>query len=193
MNLKEIDIQESSAKPQETAVNSPMEQLHQMNLQKRMDLENGLLKEELAQSYRQYSTLEEESKRQLTEMKMELEEETQLIRKLWQSTEEGNKALTTSLKNSIKEYECDMLKAVTDTAERAFRSHEEALKKSVEEMVGYNVRMLKELRESHRKMQEDYDLFLRVKGLREGIFWIGMVCTAVNMILLIIFLTRLLV
>lgn len=193
MNLKEIDIQESSAKPQETAVNSPMEQLHQMNLQKRMDLENGLLKEELAQSYRQYSTLEEESKRQLTEMKMELEEETQLIRKLWQSTEEGNKALTTSLKNSIKEYECDMLKAVTDTAERAFRSHEEALKKSVEEMVGYNVRMLKELRESHRKMQEDYDLFFRVKGLREGIFWMGMVCAAVNMVLLIFFLTRLLV
>lgn len=83
-----------------------------------------------------------------------------------------------------------MLEAVTDTAERAFRSHEEALKKSVEEMVGYNVRMLNELRESHRKMQEDYDLFFRVKGLREGIFWAGMVCTVANLLLLIICLAR---
>ena len=86
-----------------------------------------------------------------------------------------------------------MLKAVTDTAELVFRSHESVMKDSVDKIVHDNKKMLSELHESHQKMLDDYDLFFKLRGLREGIFWIGMVCTAVNMILLIIFLTRLLV
>jgi len=37
-----------------------------------------------------------------------------------------------NLRNSIKEYKCDMLKAVTDIAESVFRSHESVMKDSVD-------------------------------------------------------------
>lgn len=199
MNLKEIDIQKSnteiqkaSAEQQVETFPNTLEQLHQMNLQKRLELENGLLKEELAKSSRMFSTLEGESKKQLMEMRKLMEEGTAQTRKYLQGMETENLILKKSLRDILRDYECDVVDRVTDATEKAFRSHEDTLKKSIEEMAGYNVRMLRELRESHQKMQEDYDLFFRVKGLREGIFWAGMVCTVVNLILLIICIARVL-
>jgi len=85
-----------------------------------------------------------------------------------------------------------MLKAVTDIAESVFRSHESVMKDSVDKIVHDNKKMLSELHESHQKMLDDYDLFFKLRGLREGIFWMGMICAAVNMVLLIICISRIL-
>ena len=80
-----------------------------------------------------------------------------------------------------------MLEAVTDTAVKAFRGYESTLNRSVEEMVEETQEAVRETRESHRKMQEAYDRFFNMRGIEEWIFWMGMVCSATNLVLLIAF------
>jgi len=83
-----------------------------------------------------------------------------------------------------------MLEAVTDTAVKAFRGYENTLNQSVEEMVEETQEAVRETRESHRKIKDAYDRFFYMRGIREWIFWAGMICSAVNLILLVICITK---
>lgn len=184
MNLGSIEasLSQNQEQPQPTA----MDMLKQMIGTSKVELENSLLKEQLAESLDQYKKQSEALQELLVQMEEKQEEAIAQIQELLEEVKKGNSVLESETKKSIKDFTCTIEHVVSDQTRKVYEENIKDVEEHVEKLNKKCVSVHNEIEQAMKDIEEEEKAFLRFRGVKNVVFWSGCVCSIVIALLYVV-------
>ncbi len=164
---------------------SPKEQLHRLNEQKKLDLENSLLKEALAESSGRCERLLAESNRLLaTSEKNRKEDAATFLAQMSELTEKvkeienADEILKDAIKDEMKREFYDLHKDVVAEINSALNERQKKVVRATDEMIT-------DINAVTRRIKQAEEQLFRFDGIKTFVFWFGQIVNIVTFGLLI--------
>lgn len=182
MSLKEMHEQQKS----------PREQLQELNKKSRIELENSLLKEALALSSESCEELMQQSKQEQARAEQnrqrDAEQNRKLIRELLQSikqyqdsSEQLRNAISTAVGDLADEVEENTINAVRE----ALMANDKGIRGATAALVEQTNQLITVMQRKVDELEKTKNSFFKYEGKKLYLFWGGMICNIVTLILLV--------
>lgn len=182
MSLKEMHEQQKS----------PREQLQELNKKSRIELENSLLKEALALSSESCEELMKQSKQEQARAEQnrqrDAEQSRKLIRELQQSikqyqdsSEQLRNAISTAVGDLADEVEENTINAVRE----ALMANDKGIRGATAALVEQTNQLITVMQRKVDELEKTKNSFFKYEGKKLYLFWGGMICNIVTLILLV--------
>ena len=189
MSLREMHEQQKSEQA------SPREQLQELNRQSRTELENSLLKETLAMSSESceelMKQLNQEQGRAEQNRQRDAELNRQLISELMKQVEQlenSNELLQNAISAEIGSLRDEVRESTVQEVRKALQANIEAVQRATKALEKQSDTLTSVMKQKVRELEESKNGFFRYEGLKLYLFWAGMGCNIVTLILLIYYL-----
>ena len=172
----------------ETSQNTPdaKEQLHRLNEQKKLDLENSLLKEALIESAEKCERLLKELK-ESQEKNAELNHQTlEEIRASVEQFQTSSEILETEISKEIGNLRTDLQKETVDEVNSIWRDYQLKIEQSFNDIIWREELVNDQLKKQVDEVEQARRQLFRVDGVKKALFWIGMVANITTCMLMII-------
>lgn len=164
---------------------SSKEQLHELNEQKKLDLENSLLKEALIESSERCEKLLRELK-DLQEKKAEQDHQTiKEIRKNIEQYRTSSEILEQEIEKEIGALRYDLQNETVKKVDTIWGEYQMKIEQTFSSIIRKEEEMNRKLKEQVKEVEQARHRLFRFDGLKTGLFWIGMVANIVMCILMI--------
>ena len=194
MSLSRIDGVTAKEQLQQREQYSPIKRLQELNQQSRIELENSLLKEALALSSENCEELMKQSNQELVRAEQNRQRDVEWNRQIISDLKEQVENLKSSnellqdiisakigsLKDEVRESTIQEVKSVLQVNLEAIQRETKALEKETDAMVGVMKKKVQELENSKNS-------FFKYEGKKMYLFWAGMGCNIITLILLVSF------
>ena len=165
---------------------SAKEQLHELNEQKKLDLENSLLKEALTESSERCEKLLKELK-ESQEKKAELNHQTlEEIRASVEQFQTSSEILETEISKEIGNLRTDLQKETVDEVNSIWRDYQLKIEQSFNDIIWREELVNDQLKKQVDEVEQARRQLFRVDGVKKALFWIGMVANITTCMLMII-------
>ena len=176
MSLREMHEQQKQS--------SPREQPQELNRQSRTELENSLLKEALAMS----SENCEELMKQSNQEQVRAEQNRKLISELKQSVEllkNSNELLQDAISGEIGSLKDEVKENTVQEVRKALQANIEAIQRATKLLEKQSDTLTSVMKQKIRELEESKNSFFRYEGLKLYLFWGGMVCNILVLLMLL--------
>ena len=164
---------------------SAKEQLHELNEQKKLNLENSLLKEALTESSERCEKLLKELK-DLQEKKTEQDHQTiEGIRKNIEQYRTNSEMLEQAIGKEIGTLRCELQKETVKKVDAIWSEYQMKIEQTFNAIIRKEEDMNRKLKEQVKEVEQARHRLFRFDGLKTGLFWIGMVANFVMCVLMI--------
>ena len=189
MSLREMHEQQKSEQA------SPREQLQELNRQSRTELENSLLKEALALSSESCEELMKQSNQGQARAEQNRQRDAELSRQLIselkknvEQLENSNELLQNAISAEIGSLRDEVRESTVQEVRKALQANIEAVQRATKALEKQSDTLTSVMKQKVRELEESKNSFFRYEGLKLYLFWAGMGCNIVTLILLIYYL-----
>ena len=189
MSLREMHEQQKEQN------RSPIEQLQEMNRQSRTELENSLLKEALALSSENCEKLMKQSNQEQAQAEQnrrkDAEQNRQLISELKQSVEllkNSNELLQDAISGEIGNLRGEVRENTVQEVKKALQANIEAIQRATKALENQSDELTKVMKRKVEELENSKNSFFKYEGKKIYLFWGGMVCNIITLVLLVCFL-----
>lgn len=165
---------------------SAKDQLHELNEQKKLDLENSLLKEALVESSEKCEKLLRELK-DLQEKKTEQDHQTiEEIRKNIEQYRTSSEILEQEIEKEIGTLCDDVQRETVNKVGLIWRDYQMRIEQTFASIIRTEEEINRRLKQQVKEVEQARQRLFRFDGLKTGLFWIGMVANIVTCVMLIL-------
>lgn len=186
MSLREMHEQQKQQQ------SSPREQLQELNRQSRTELENSLLKEALAMSSENCEELMKQSNQELAKAEQnrqrDAEQSRKLISELKQSVEllkNSNELLQNAISGEIGALRDEVRENTVQEVKKALQANIEAIQRATKALEKQSDILTSVMKQKIRELEDSKNGFFRYEGIKMYLFWGGMGCNILTMIILL--------
>lgn len=180
-----MDLMKTVTETSQNAMN-PKEQLHKMNEQKKLDLENSLLKEALIESAEKCERLLKELK-ESQEKKAEQDHQTlEEIRESIGQFQTSSEILEREISREIGNLRTDLQKETIDEVNSIWQDYQLKIEQSFNSIIRREEIVNDQLKKQVNEVEQARRQLFRVDGVKNVLFWIGMAANITTCVLMII-------
>ena len=179
-----MDLMKTVTETSQSSI-SPKEQLHRLNEQKKLDLENSLLKEALTESAGKCERLLAESNRLLaTSEKNRQEDAATFLAQMSELTEKvkeienADEILKGTIRDEMKREFYDLHKDIVEEISAALNERQKKVVRATDEMIT-------DINAATRRIKQAEEQLFRFDGIKTFVFWFGQIVNIVTIGLLI--------
>lgn len=172
----------------ETSQNTPdaKEQLHRLNEQKKLDLENSLLKEALAESSGRF----ERSLKELKDLQEKsAEQDHQTIEAIRESVEQllaDREILGREMSKEIGNLRADLQKETINKVESIWRDYQLGIEQTFTSIIRKEELANDRLKKQADEVEQARHRLFRFDGVKHVLFWIGMAANIITCVILLL-------
>ena len=165
---------------------NPKEQLHKLNEQKKLDLENSLLKEALIESAEKCERLLKELK-ESQEKKAEQDHQTlEEIRASVEQFQTSNEMLEKEISKEIGNLRTDLQKETVDEVNSIWQEYQLKIEQSFNSIIRREELVNDQLKKQVDEVEQARRRLFHFDGVKNVLFWIGMAANIATCVLMII-------
>ena len=180
-----MDLMKTVTETSQNAI-SPKEQLHRLNEQKKLDLENSLLKEALTESAERFGRSLKELK---DSQKKSAEQDHQTIEAIRENIENlltDREILVREMSKEIGNVYADLKKETVDKVNSIWRDYQVQIEQTLNSIIRKEELTNDRLKKQANEVEYARHRLFRFDGVKHVLFWIGMAANIITCVMLIL-------
>jgi len=172
----------------ETSQNMPSakEQLHRLNEQKKLDLENSLLKEALTESAERFEKSLKELKDSQEKNAEQDHKTAEAIRESVEQLLKDREILEREISKEIKSLRADLQKETVDKVENIWHDYQLGIEQTLNSIIRKEELANDRLKKQADEVEQARRRLFRFDGVKHVLFWIGMAANIITCVMLIL-------